>query len=66
MTVFANGKQYSCACDAQLVAFLQSIQMDIERVVVEHNETALTREEAKRVTLADGDKLELLRIVAGG
>jgi sulfur carrier protein len=35
-------------------------------VVVEHNGTALLRSELDAAQLADGDRLELVRAVAGG
>ena len=46
--------------------FVDSLDLDMDRVVVERNGQALTPEEARRTHLADGDRLEIVRIVAGG
>ena len=43
-----------------------SLGLKMDRVVVERNGQALTPEEARRTLLADGDRLEIVRIVAGG
>ena len=48
---------------AQLVVHLD---LPAAALLVEHNGTALRRDEWEGVPLADGDRLEILRIAAGG
>lgn len=47
----------------QLVA---ALQLPAPALLVEHNGTALRREEWPQTSLRDGDVLEIIRIVAGG
>lgn len=64
--ITANGKPYVLEPSTTLPAFLASIELSPERVVVERNRNALTPSETLETTLADGDNLEIVRIVAGG
>lgn len=64
--ITANGEAFSLAENTSLPAFLAERGQAPERVVVERNGEALTQSEAKSATLADGDVLEIVRIVAGG
>jgi thiamine biosynthesis protein ThiS len=62
----ANGKPFEIEDNTLLVDFIASIDLAIERVVVEYNKEALTQSEAKQQVLKNGDSLEIIRIVAGG
>ena len=66
MKIVANGKTYEVAEGLSLTAFLESIGQRPGMVVVERNKEALAPSEARAATLADGDRLEIVRIVAGG
>ena len=46
--------------------FLESSDLESDRVVIERNGIALTPREARKVVLEHGDCLEIVRIVAGG
>jgi thiamine biosynthesis protein ThiS len=64
--VVVNG-QPATTRDAILIPeFLRESDICHDRVVVEWNGQAMTREESAAVRLADGDRLEVVRIVAGG
>ncbi|MEM8550283.1 MAG: sulfur carrier protein ThiS [Verrucomicrobiota bacterium] len=64
--ITANGKPYVLDAPMSLPDFLATQKLVPERVVVERNREALTPEETLKVKLADGDNLEIVRIVAGG
>ncbi len=64
--ITANGKPYTLNPNTDLPAFLGTLELAPERVVVERNHHALTPAETLQTTLADGDNLEIVRIVAGG
>lgn len=64
--ITANGESFSLQASTRIPAFLDSIELPLDKVVVEHNGQALTRAEAREVELQDGDQLEVVRIVAGG
>ncbi len=66
MRLTVNGSPRDVADDTTLVQLLEELGLRVGSVVVEHNGTALLRSEVAHVRLADGDRLELVRAVAGG
>jgi len=66
ISVTANGRSYEVTAGESLDAFLESLGQSPTLVVVERNQQALTPGEARSSILADGDVLEIVRIVAGG
>jgi thiamine biosynthesis protein ThiS len=66
IAITANGHRYEVPAGQRLDAFLESVGQQPKQVVVERNGRALTPGEARAATLAEGDVLEIVRIVAGG
>ncbi len=66
MRLTVNGRPSEVAEGTDLRALLTSLGLRVGSVVVEHNGRALLRSELDGVDLADGDRLELVRAVAGG
>lgn len=66
MQLTVNGKASEVPDGTSLTALLESLGLRVGSVVVEHNGTALLRSELAPVQLAEGDRLELVRAVAGG
>ena len=66
ISVILNGAPPSAPPRSGLAALIQSLGLSAQGVLVEHNGTALLRDEWPSVRLADGDRLEILRVVAGG
>ena len=66
MKLIVNGEPREVADGTTLPALVASLGLKVGTVVVEHNGTALLRSEVERAVLADGDRLELVRAVAGG
>lgn len=66
ITVTANGREFNTRSAIPLPDFLQENGIEPELVVVELNGNALTRREATHAQLHSGDRLEIVRIVAGG
>ncbi len=64
--ILVNGENHRINPATRLRDFLEHQKLSPERVVVEYNGQALTQYEARRILLKDGDKLEIVRIVAGG
>lgn len=64
--ITANGETHQIQPSTPLPDFVESVGLALERVVVEHNGQALTRTEARGIELQNGDRLEIVRIVAGG
>lgn len=61
-----NGAPSEVPDGSDLPALLSSLGLRVGSVVVEHNGTALLRSELPGVLLREGDRLELVRAVAGG
>ncbi len=66
MRVVANGTEHRVEPGATIAALIRNLGLDPALVVVEHNGEALLRSRYDEVVLADGDRLELVRAVAGG
>ncbi|HEY5706965.1 MAG TPA: sulfur carrier protein ThiS [Terrimicrobiaceae bacterium] len=65
MNLLLNGQEEEVR--AQTVAGLVSdLGLAPETVLVEHNGTALLRSEWAHTALSDNDRLEILRVAAGG
>jgi sulfur carrier protein len=64
--ITANGNTYDVGADTTVAAFIRSRDLDPRFVVVERNGEALERARYEDVVLSDGDRLELVRAVAGG
>jgi thiamine biosynthesis protein ThiS len=65
-TILANGKPREVADDATIVDFLRVLGWKPEWVVVEHNGEPVERSRLGERRLAEGDRLEVVRAVAGG
>ena len=66
MRVHANGRLYEVPPQTTVAGFIRARDLDPRFVVVERNGEALERERYERVRLEEGDRLELVRAVAGG
>ncbi len=66
MKIIANGCTTEVPSNIRLVEFLKSRGQVPSRVVVERNGSALSPSELCKVSLEPGDRLEIVRIVAGG
>lgn len=64
--MIANGRSYRVDLDTTVAEFIRSRGLDPRFVVVELNGEPLERERYEVVALSEGDRLELVRAVAGG
>ena len=64
--ITANGKELEIVFPCTLEAFLLSQHLLPRSVVVEHNGQALAPSEFSALQLRPGDRLEIVRVVAGG
>ena len=65
-SVIANGETVPAKLPCTIEAFLVARNLLPRSVVVEHNGEAVAPSEFSRRQLNPGDKLEIVRIVAGG
>jgi sulfur carrier protein len=66
ISVYVNDQKVSAIAGITIPDLLKSLQLSLEAVIVEFNGHAQTREESSQTQLANGDRLEVVRIVAGG
>lgn len=65
-SIIANGKQILANLPCSLEDFLLAQNLLPRSVVVEHNGEAVAPSEFSKRQLSPGDKLEIVKIVAGG
>jgi thiamine biosynthesis protein ThiS len=65
-TVVANGKSIAANLPCSIEEFLVAQKLLPRSVVVEHNGNAVAPSEFPNRQLSAGDKLEIVKIVAGG
>ncbi len=66
MRVSVNGTPHEVAPGTTILQFLQERGVDVRAVAVAHNEAIVHRSSLGEVQLADGDVLEIIKVVAGG
>jgi sulfur carrier protein len=65
-SIRANGRDHAVAAGTTVGDFVRSLGLDPRFVIVERNGEPLERARYDAVALVDGDRLELVRAVAGG
>jgi len=65
MRLVLNGKDREVNA-TQVEELVAELGLPLAAALVEHNGTALLRSEWSATTLRDGDRLEIIRMVAGG
>ena len=66
MHVMANGRAVELPAGASLIDLLEHLGLGSKWVVVERNGEPVERRLVATTVLADGDRIELVRAVAGG
>lgn len=66
MTITLNGEPRNLARSATVADMVAELDLPAPTLLIEHNGSALHRSEWPGTPLTDGDRIELLRVVAGG
>ena len=66
MKIQLNGELRDTGLATSVLELLQSLDLPLVTLLVEHNGLALRRDEWSQYLLQEGDRLEVIRIVAGG
>ena len=66
MKVFVNGESAETDGASDIAQLAQSLGLQPNSVLIEHNGCALHQREWTGRKLAEGDRIEFLRVVAGG
>ena len=66
MTITLNGDRFETARPLTVSELLVQLDIDARRVAVEHNLVVLKRDAFDRVTIQEGDAIEVVNFVGGG
>jgi thiamine biosynthesis protein ThiS len=66
MTISLNGENTDARGAQTIAELVERYQLPPQSVLIEHNGFALHRHEWPTKALADGDRVEFIRVVAGG
>jgi sulfur carrier protein len=66
MEVMINGDTFKFDEQLTLLALLQQLEIDEQRVIVEHNSKLIKQDAFASQVVSANDKLELLEFVGGG
>ena len=66
MKIILNGEPRSVAEPSTISALVRELNLIPATLLIEHNGLALHREEWNSRALREGDKIEFIRVVAGG
>lgn len=66
MEIVVNGKRESIGQSMSILQYLSLKGLDPNRVVVEHNDHVVKKDDWDNVILKESDQLEVLRFVGGG
>ena len=66
VTIFANGKARQVDPDKTVAEMIRDLKLTPAAVLVERNGRALLRQEWEMEKVEHGDRLEFVRVVAGG
>jgi thiamine biosynthesis protein ThiS len=66
ITVFANGKAHQVATGKTVSEMVKDLRLIPSAVLVERNGEALLRQEWEGQKVEHGDRLEFVKVVAGG
>jgi thiamine biosynthesis protein ThiS len=64
--ILLNGEGRKVSGDTFLIALIEGLHLDLDRVAVEYNRKLLKREKWGSTLLADGDRIEIVHFVGGG
>jgi sulfur carrier protein len=66
MRISLNGREADAGAAQTVAELIGRFELPPETVLIEHNGVALHRREWPQRTLTDGDRIEIIRVVAGG
>ena len=66
MTVVVNGEAKECPSGRSLAAFIDQLGLKGDRIAVELNREIAPRSRWTDISLAEGDRLEIVHFVGGG
>lgn len=65
MELLVNGKSFSTK-SRDILSLIEELELNIDGMVVIHNETIIKKDQYQNFILSENDRLELLNFVSGG
>ena len=65
MELLVNGKSFSTK-NRDILSLIEELELNIDGMVVIHNETIIKKDQYQNFILSENDRLELLNFVSGG
>ena len=66
MTITVNGESVDTSAAKTIAELVEDYELPPQSILVEHNGLALHRREWRDRSLVEGDRIEFIRVVAGG
>ncbi|AGC89723.1 sulfur carrier protein ThiS [Staphylococcus warneri] len=66
MKCIINGDLFTFEQEDSITSILESLELDPQRVVVEHNQSLIKQDDFDNQIVREDDRLELLEFVGGG
>ncbi|AYU54478.1 sulfur carrier protein ThiS [Staphylococcus debuckii] len=66
MKCIINGDPFTFDSELSIQNVLESLELDPKRVIAEHNENLIQRDDFAKQIVREDDRLELLEFVGGG
>ncbi|MFB2004005.1 sulfur carrier protein ThiS [Staphylococcus aureus] len=66
MKCIINGDLFTFEHEVSITRILESLELDPQRVVVEHNQSLIKQDDFDNQMVREDDRLELLEFVGGG
>ena len=66
ITIIVNGREREIAPGTTVAGLLRELSLPATRVAIEHNAEILRKPSFDTLTLASGDRLEIVTLVGGG
>ncbi|GEP84867.1 ThiS family protein [Staphylococcus piscifermentans] len=66
MKCIINGDSFTFESELSIQNVLESLELDPKRVIAEHNENLIQRDDFAKQIVREDDRLELLEFVGGG
>jgi sulfur carrier protein len=66
MRILLNGERTDIQNAGNVAELMERYRMSPQTVLIEHNGVALRPREWRQQVLSDGDRIEIIRVVAGG
>ncbi len=66
MNIFINGETKELSNELNLSELLKHFSLPSERIAIELNKEVVRKKDWENITIAEGDKLEVIHFVGGG